>query len=59
MSTSTKSFLTPSEKYDRVVVLIDMDAFYCQVEEYLDFERLKGKPIGKQNAVFSMLRVYL
>lgn len=50
MSTaSTKSYWSLSEKYDRIVVLIDMDAFYCQVEEYLDIENLRDKPIGKQN----------
>ena len=43
---STKSYVTLKEKYDRVVVLIDMDAFYCQVEELLDPENLKGKPIA-------------
>lgn len=48
MSTSTKTYVNPSEKYDRVCVLIDMDAFYTQVEEYQDLERLKGKPIGKK-----------
>jgi DNA polymerase eta len=44
--TSTKTYVQLQEKYDRVVVLIDMDCFYCQVEEYLDPERLTGKPIG-------------
>ena len=44
---SVKSFVTLKEKYDRIVVLIDMDCFYCQVEEFLDPERLSGKPIGK------------
>lgn len=29
MTSSTKTFLTLKEKYDRVVVLVDMDAFYC------------------------------
>ncbi|XP_026329667.1 DNA polymerase eta [Hyposmocoma kahamanoa] len=33
------------EQENRVVVLIDMDCFYCQVEEKLDPE-LKGKPIA-------------
>ncbi|KAI5635479.1 impB/mucB/samB family domain-containing protein [Phthorimaea operculella] len=33
------------EPENRVVVLIDMDCFYCQVEEKLDPE-LKGKPIA-------------
>lgn len=44
---SLKSYVTLKEKYDRVVVLIDMDCFYCQVEEFLDPERLSGKPIGE------------
>lgn len=44
---STKSFVSLKEKYDRVVVLIDMDCFYCQVEEFLDEKRLKNKPIGE------------
>lgn len=30
---------------NRVVVLIDMDCFYCQVEEKLD-PKLEGKPIA-------------
>lgn len=30
---------------NRVVLLIDMDCFYCQVEEQLD-PKLKGKPIA-------------
>ncbi|KAB0792064.1 hypothetical protein PPYR_14025 [Photinus pyralis] len=30
---------------DRVVVLVDMDCFYCQVEENLD-PQLKGKPLA-------------
>lgn len=33
------------DQENRVVVLIDMDCFYCQVEEKLDPE-LKGKPIA-------------
>lgn len=45
--TSSKTYVHLKEKYDRVVVLIDMDCFYCQVEEFLDPERLTGKPIGK------------
>lgn len=32
-------------KYDRVVLLVDMDCFYCQVEEKLDTS-LSGKPIA-------------
>lgn len=30
---------------ERVVVLVDMDCFYCQVEEKLN-PSLKGKPIA-------------
>lgn len=48
---SVKSFVTLQEKYDRIVVLIDMDCFYCQVEEYLDPEKLSNKPIGKESNV--------
>lgn len=44
--TSSKSYITLQEKYDRVVVLIDMDCFYCQVEEMLDPTNLGGKPIA-------------
>ena len=43
--TSTKSYITLKEKYDRVIVLIDMDCFYCQVEELLDPKNLGGKAI--------------
>lgn len=45
--TSKKTYVQLKEKYDRIVVLIDMDCFYCQVEEFEDVERLGGKPIGK------------
>ncbi|CAG9802305.1 unnamed protein product [Chironomus riparius] len=44
--TSSKSYITLKEKYDRVIVLIDMDCFYCQVEELLDPDNLGGKPIA-------------
>lgn len=43
--TSIKSYINLNNKYDRVIVLIDMDCFYCQVEEYLNTD-LKGKPIA-------------
>ncbi|XP_055304153.1 DNA polymerase eta-like [Sitodiplosis mosellana] len=33
-----------NNKYDRIIALIDMDCFYCQVEERLN-PSLKGKPI--------------
>ncbi|CAO1416185.1 unnamed protein product [Diamesa hyperborea] len=42
---STKTFVTLKQKYDRIVILVDMDCFYCQVEEQLD-SKLKGKPIA-------------
>lgn len=32
-------------KHERIVVLVDMDCFYCQVEEQLNPE-LRGKPIA-------------
>lgn len=34
-----------NNKYDRLIALIDMDCFYCQVEEQLNPD-LKGKPIA-------------
>lgn len=30
---------------DRIIILVDADCFYCQVEEQLD-PSLKGKPIA-------------
>lgn len=45
--TTSKSMIPLKEKYNRIVVLIDMDCFYCQVEEHLDYENLNGKKIGK------------
>uniref|UniRef100_A0A1Q3EY70 DNA polymerase eta n=1 Tax=Culex tarsalis TaxID=7177 RepID=A0A1Q3EY70_CULTA len=42
---STKQFINVNNKYDRVVVLVDMDCFYCQVEEKLNPE-IRGRPIA-------------
>lgn len=42
---SIKTYVNLSNKYDRIVVLVDMDCFYCQVEEKLD-PKLAGKPIA-------------
>ncbi|KAL9694444.1 hypothetical protein quinque_013729 [Culex quinquefasciatus] len=42
---STKQLINVNNKYDRVVVLVDMDCFYCQVEEKLNPE-IKGQPIA-------------
>ena len=42
----SKSYISIKEKYGRIVVLVDMDAFYCQVEEGLNPD-LKGKAIGE------------
>lgn len=42
---SSKQFININNKYDRVVVLVDMDCFYCQVEEKLNPE-IRGKPIA-------------
>uniref|UniRef100_A0AAG5D1G6 DNA polymerase eta n=1 Tax=Anopheles atroparvus TaxID=41427 RepID=A0AAG5D1G6_ANOAO len=42
---SSKSNISIKNKFDRVVVLVDMDCFYCQVEEKLTPE-IKGKPIA-------------
>lgn len=41
----TNSELNFSNTYERIVVLVDMDCFYCQVEEKLNPE-LKGKPMA-------------
>ncbi|XP_073824283.1 DNA polymerase eta [Musca autumnalis] len=44
-SASSKKYLPMANKYDRVVLLVDMDCFYCQVEEKLN-PSLKGKPLA-------------
>ncbi|EDW79041.1 uncharacterized protein Dwil_GK12166 [Drosophila willistoni] len=31
--TSSRNFVSPQNKYDRVILLVDMDCFFCQVEE--------------------------
>ncbi|XP_037026854.1 DNA polymerase eta-like isoform X2 [Bradysia coprophila] len=41
----SKTQINVVNKHDRTVVLVDMDCFYCQVEEKLD-PSLKGKPIA-------------
>ncbi|XP_018793219.1 PREDICTED: DNA polymerase eta [Bactrocera latifrons] len=42
---STRSCVPMQQKYNRVVVLVDMDCFFCQVEEKLN-PQLKGQPIA-------------
>lgn len=37
----SKTLINIANKHDRTVVLVDMDCFYCQVEEKLD-PSLKG-----------------
>ncbi|KAL9907126.1 DNA polymerase eta [Glossina fuscipes fuscipes] len=44
-ASSSKNFIPMVQKYDRIILLIDMDCFYCQVEEKLD-SSLKGKPLA-------------
>ncbi|KAI8122332.1 DNA polymerase eta [Lucilia cuprina] len=44
-STSARNFVPITSKYDRVVLLVDMDCFYCQVEEKLD-PSLKNQPLA-------------
>ncbi|XP_035899540.1 DNA polymerase eta [Anopheles stephensi] len=42
---SSKTTINIKNKFDRVVVLVDMDCFYCQVEEKLN-PAIAGKPIA-------------
>uniref|UniRef100_A0A182RNG5 DNA polymerase eta n=1 Tax=Anopheles funestus TaxID=62324 RepID=A0A182RNG5_ANOFN len=42
---SSKTTINIKNKFDRVVVLVDMDCFYCQVEEKLT-PAIRGKPIA-------------
>ncbi|XP_075151282.1 DNA polymerase eta [Haematobia irritans] len=44
-SSSSRQSIPMVNKYDRVVLLVDMDCFYCQVEEKLD-PALRGLPIA-------------
>ncbi|KAJ6639097.1 DNA polymerase eta, partial [Pseudolycoriella hygida] len=41
----SKNLINIANKHDRTVVLVDMDCFYCQVEEKFN-PSLKGKPIA-------------
>ncbi|XP_064549016.1 DNA polymerase eta [Drosophila montana] len=45
MSNSTRAFVGMQNKYDRVVLLVDMDCFFCQVEEKQQPE-YQGKPLA-------------
>ncbi|EDW19040.1 DNApol-eta [Drosophila mojavensis] len=45
MSNSTRAFVGMQNKYDRVVLLVDMDCFFCQVEEKQHPE-YQGKPLA-------------
>lgn len=42
---STKLYKTDNDPTNRVIILVDMDCFYCQVEEKLQPD-LAGKPIA-------------
>ncbi|XP_052901398.1 DNA polymerase eta [Anopheles moucheti] len=42
---SSKTTINIKNKFDRVVVLVDMDCFYCQVEEKLN-PAIRGRPIA-------------
>ncbi|KAH8307436.1 hypothetical protein KR044_012021 [Drosophila immigrans] len=45
MSSSTRAFVGMQNKYDRVVLLVDMDCFFCQVEVKQQPE-YEGKPLA-------------
>ncbi|XP_034481905.1 DNA polymerase eta [Drosophila innubila] len=45
MSNSTRAFVGMQNKYDRVILLVDMDCFFCQVEEKQQPE-YRGKPLA-------------
>lgn len=40
-----KQNISLQNKYDRIILLVDMDCFYCQVEEKLNPE-FKGQPLA-------------
>uniref|UniRef100_A0A1A9WSK9 DNA polymerase eta n=1 Tax=Glossina brevipalpis TaxID=37001 RepID=A0A1A9WSK9_9MUSC len=44
-ASSNKNLIPIAHKYGRIILLIDMDCFYCQIEEKLD-PSLKGKPLA-------------
>ncbi|XP_058468016.1 DNA polymerase eta [Malaya genurostris] len=41
----SKQYININHKYDRIIVLVDMDCFYCQVEEKLN-PQIRGNPIA-------------
>lgn len=41
----TKTVVPYAERFQRVVVLVDMDCFYCQVERKLN-PTLVGRPVA-------------
>ncbi|XP_001985566.2 DNApol-eta [Drosophila grimshawi] len=45
MSNSTRAYVGMQNKYDRVVLLVDMDCFFCQVEEKQQPQH-RGKPLA-------------
>ncbi|XP_036325814.1 DNA polymerase eta-like [Rhagoletis pomonella] len=42
---SSRNYVPMQQKYSRVIMLVDMDCFFCQVEEKLD-PQLKGQPLA-------------